>query len=179
MSTQFNFSKKKTRIVQNPALNRVSCKLSKSLIFQNPALKRLVSCARVPSSPLVSAGSLPGYGPRWLWPPCPWAPWRGRWGPGGCWLWGWGRWISPAWWRRTRGAPPLPCLPSGRLLSGATSHSPSRCLHAANANNTPAKHRDIFRYKKLTLQPGFDPTTSCLSGRRTTNCATVTSLSVY
>ena len=31
--------------------------------------------------------------------------------------------------------------------------------------------------KTVTLQPGFEPITSCLAGRRTTNCDTVTSLS--
>ena len=42
-----------------------------------------------------------------------------------------------------------------------------------NPNKTPAaKHRDVFRYHH-----GFDSTTSRLPGRRTTNCATVTSWS--
>ena len=33
--------------------------------------------------------------------------------------------------------------------------------------------------KNVTIQPGFEPMTSCLAGRRTTNCATVTILSFY
>ena len=33
--------------------------------------------------------------------------------------------------------------------------------------------RDIFRRKNIRLQPGFDPTASCLSDGRATNWATV------
>ena len=42
-----------------------------------------------------------------------------------------------------------------------------------------SNNRDIFRYKNVTLQPGFAHVISYLTGRRTTNCATVTSLSFY
>ena len=44
----------------------------------------------------------------------------------------------------------------------------SKLLH----NKTPAKHRDNF--KILTLQHGFEPMTSCLPRRRTTNWGKVT-----
>ena len=54
-----------------------------------------------------------------------------------------------------------------------------KCAHIAIPNKMPAEHRNVFRYKNVTLQPGFDPMTSCLAGRRTTNCATVTSLSFH
>ena len=35
----------------------------------------------------------------------------------------------------------------------------------------------VFSAEKLTLQHGFEPTTSRLPGRRTTNCAMVTRIS--
>ena len=51
--------------------------------------------------------------------------------------------------------------------------------YRGNHNKTPAKHRDIFRYEKCNAPARLEPMTSCLTGRRTANCATVTTLLFY
>ena len=43
----------------------------------------------------------------------------------------------------------------------------------SKSSKTPAKHRDVFA-KNVTQQRGFELSTSCLPGRRTTNRTIVT-----
>ena len=45
--------------------------------------------------------------------------------------------------------------------------------HTLNAKTRRPLSTDICRYKKVTLEPGFEPMTPSLAGRRTTNCATM------
>ena len=63
--------------------------------------------------------------------------------------------------------------PDGSYFSAGVSRNHS------NWTRRPLSTRIFSAIKNLTLQHGFEPIISCLAGRRTNNCATVTSLSVY
>ena len=53
------------------------------------------------------------------------------------------------------------------------------CLRSSTIQLDPRYAPDFFRYKNFRHQSGFEATTSCLPGRRTTNWAMVTKTSRY